>query len=71
MIDVTDINVVNMPPPLASREKGEGMDNLGIAGLLQTYAERAAKATTTSQLRRIIKELREELDLRKVRMDDK
>lgn len=47
------------------------MNNLDIAGLLQTYAYRAAKATTTSQLRKIIKELREELDLRKVRMDDK
>lgn len=42
------------------------MNNLDVSGILRTYSEKAAKATTTNQLKKIIRDLREELDLRKV-----
>ena len=46
------------------------MDNLDIAGILQTYALKARQAKSTEQLRNIVCDLRAELDLRKVRMED-
>lgn len=46
------------------------MDNLDVAGILQTYELKARQAKSTEQLRDIICDLRVELDLRKVRMDD-
>ena len=46
------------------------MNNYDVAGILHSYAEKAAKAQNTIQLRRIIRELKEELDLRKVRSNN-
>lgn len=45
------------------------MNNLDVAGILRTYAEKAQKAQNTKQLRRIVRELRQELDLRKIKID--
>ena len=45
------------------------MNNYDVSGILQTYAERARKARDTKQLREVIKELKEELDLRKVHIE--
>lgn len=44
------------------------MNNLDIAGTLHTYAEKASKARNTKALRKIVADLKAELDLRKVRM---
>ena len=43
------------------------MNEYDIAGVLQTYAEQAVKTKDTNNLKRILKELREEIDLRKVK----
>ncbi len=37
-----------------------------VAGILRTYSEQASRARNTEKLREIIKELKQELDLRKV-----
>ena len=42
------------------------MNNLDVAGILTTYAERARKARSKEHLKEIIRELRQELDLRKI-----
>lgn len=46
------------------------MNNLDVAGILRTYSEKAAKSKNTKQLKKIIRDLKEELDLRKVKMED-
>ena len=46
------------------------MTKLDVAGLLTTYAEKAAKARSAEHLKQIIRELKGELDLRKVRADN-
>lgn len=46
------------------------MNKFDIAGLLTTYAEKAAKARSTEHLKQIIRELKGELDLRKVGADN-
>lgn len=43
------------------------VNNLDVAGLLQTYALKAQRIDNTKDLRKMIRDLREELDLRKVR----
>ena len=43
------------------------MNELDVAGLLQTYAFKAKSSKDTEQLRRIIRELKADLDLRKLR----
>lgn len=45
------------------------MNNLDVAGILRTYSEKASRAKTTKQLRDIVREVKQELDLRKVKMD--
>lgn len=45
------------------------MNQYDIAGLLMTYSERARKAENTKQLRRIVKNLKELLDLRTIKME--
>lgn len=45
------------------------MNGLDVAGILRTYAEKAARATSTRKLRDIIRELKKELDTRRVRID--
>lgn len=42
------------------------MDNLDVAGILMTYSEKARRASSKKQLKEIIKELKQELDLRKI-----
>lgn len=44
------------------------MNNLDVAGVLRTYSEKAAKAKSTEQLREIVRDLKQELDLRKIKM---
>ena len=46
------------------------MNNLEVAGILRTYSEKAAKAYSTKKLREIIADLKKELDMRKVRIDN-
>jgi len=46
------------------------MNNLDVAGILRTYSEKAAKAESTEKLRELIRELKKELDLRTVYVDD-
>lgn len=43
------------------------MNNLDVAGVLRTYSEKASKAMDEKQLKEIIRELKKELDLRKVK----
>lgn len=45
------------------------MNQYDVACILQSYAERAANAVSTQQLRRMVKNLKELLDLRSIRMD--
>lgn len=47
------------------------MNNLDVAGLLTTFSEKAGKARNTKQLRKIVRELKYELDLRKIKMEEK
>ncbi len=42
------------------------MDNLDVAGILTTYSEKARNAESATKLKEIIRELRKELDLRKI-----
>lgn len=44
------------------------MNNLDVAGILRTYSEKAAKAKNTDQLRENVRDLKQELDLRKIKM---
>lgn len=46
------------------------MNELDVSGLLQTYAFKAKNSKNTKQLREIIRELKAELDLRKLRVDN-
>lgn len=46
------------------------MNNFDVAGILRTYSEKAAKAKDTERLRELIRDLKQELDLRKVRVDE-
>ena len=43
------------------------MNNLDIAGILATYAQKASKTTDKEKLKELIKDLKIELDLRKVK----
>ena len=43
------------------------MNNLDVAGILRTYSERASKSRNDKQLKEIIRDLKKELDLRKVK----
>ena len=47
------------------------MNNLDIAGILRTYSEKARRAESTEKLREIVRDLKRELDLRKIRVEDK
>ena len=46
------------------------MNEFDVAGLLQTYSAKAVRARTTKRLKEIIIELKKELDLRKVKVED-
>lgn len=45
------------------------MNQFDVSGLLMTYSEKAKNATTTKQLKKIIKDLKEEFDLRKIKIE--
>lgn len=45
------------------------MNNLDVAGILTTYALKAANARNTKHLRNIVRNLKADLDLRKIRMN--
>lgn len=45
------------------------MNNLDVSGILMTYSYHARNAQNTKQLRDVIQRLKEELDLRKIRME--
>lgn len=46
------------------------MNNLDVAGVLRTYSEKARLAKNTEQLCDIIRDLKQELDLRKIKMEE-
>ena len=46
------------------------MNNLDVAGVLRTYSEKARLAKNTEQLRDVIRDLKQELDLRKIKMEE-
>lgn len=45
------------------------MNKYDVAGIMKTYSEKALKAESTKQLRRIVRELKAELDLRQIVME--
>lgn len=45
------------------------MNKWNVAGIMKTYSEKAIKAESTKQLRKIVRELKQELDLRQIRME--
>lgn len=47
------------------------MNNFDVAGILRTYSEKAANANSTEKLREIVRELKQELDLRKVCINER
>ena len=55
-----------------ARERTEGltMNNLDVAGILTTYSLKAKGTKNTEDLRDLIRDLKQELDLRKVRVED-
>lgn len=44
------------------------MDNFDVAGVLTTYAEKAQKTNSTDKLKEVIRDLKSELDLRKIKV---
>ena len=46
------------------------MNNLDVAGILMTYSLEANGTKNTEDLRDLIRDLKQELDLRKVRVED-
>lgn len=45
------------------------MNNYDVAGILQTYAEKAIRATTTKKLREVVRDLKEQLHLAKIQIE--
>ena len=52
------------------RTAGLTMNNLDVAGILMTYSLKASGTKNTEDLRDLIRDLKQELDLRKVRVED-
>ena len=46
------------------------MNNYDIAGILQTYAEKAIKADTTKKLKNVVRELKGQLLLANIRVKE-
>lgn len=46
------------------------LNNLDVAGVLRTYAEKARLAKDTEHLREVVRDLKQELDLRKIHMNE-
>ena len=45
------------------------MNQYDVSGILMTYSEKAKNAETTQKLKKVLKTLKEEFDLRKVRVE--
>lgn len=45
------------------------MNNYDVSGILMTYSQHARNCKNTEQLRDIVRRLKEELDLRKIRIE--
>lgn len=45
------------------------MDKYDVAGILQTYAEKISKCARQDKLKDLIKELKADLDLRKIKLE--
>ena len=46
------------------------INNYDVAGILQTYAEKAKNATTTKKLREVVRDLKEQLHLANIRIEE-
>ena len=46
------------------------MNNLDVAGILMTYSVKAKEIKNTEDLRKLIRDLKQKLDLRKARVED-
>lgn len=46
------------------------MNNYDVAGILQTYAEKARKSNTTEKLRDVVRELKGQLLLANIRVEE-
>lgn len=46
------------------------MTQYDVAGILKTYAEQATKVKTKEQLKKIIRNVREEFDLRQLEIEE-
>lgn len=45
------------------------MNQYDVAGILRTYSEKCSKCDSTRKLKEIVKELKEQLDLRRIKVD--
>lgn len=45
------------------------MNQYDVAGILRTYSEKCSKCDNTTKLKEIIKELKQQLDLRRIKVD--
>lgn len=45
------------------------MNQYDVAGILRTYSEKCSKCDSTRKLKEIVKELKEQLDLRRIKID--
>lgn len=45
------------------------MNQYDVAGILRTYSEKCSKCDNTRKLKEIIKELKQQLDLRRIKVD--
>lgn len=46
------------------------MNNYDVSGILQTYAEKARKAETTEKLRDVVRDLKRQLLLANIRVEE-
>lgn len=65
--------VVTMTPSgfVVNFEEIGTMNQYDVAGILRTYSEKCSKCSNTKGLKKLVKELKSKLDLRKVRVDEK
>ena len=63
--------VVTMTPSgfVVDFEEIGTMNQYDVAGILRTYSEKCSKCDNTSKLKEIIKELKQQLDLRRIKVD--
>ena len=45
------------------------MNQYDVAGILKTYSEKCSKCDSTRKLKEIVKEWKEQLDLRRIKVD--